>query len=548
VIASALTASAGQGGSVTIQRWSPSVEVSEVEQRILKRLTRVRKLFGFLRLQRHNIIDEAFEEALAAMYRDTGAGAPPAAPGLLCMVVLLQAYMQTSDAEAVELSVMDRRWQLVLDRLDEEKPAFSQGALQNFRERLIAHDLDRRLLERTVELARATKEFDAKKLPKGLRVGMDSRPLEGAGRVEDTFNLLGHAGRKIAECAADMTGMSFSEVCEQSKADVLLASSVKAGLDVDWSDPEQKAGALETLVVQVRSLVEWVARALSGEALEGPITKYIEALQQVQDQNLEEDDAGIRMRQGVAPDRRVSIEDSEMRHGRKTKNKRFNGYKEHQAADLDNGIVLACTVAPANQPEEQAGATLKSDIERQGLTIKELKIDRGYINSPIVDEIEHAGGDVTCKPWSQRRTRNMELFSKSAFKLDMETQTITCPAGEVEHFEPGSVVEFDPDACGPCPLRSQCTSSASRGRTVSIAEDEERQVRLRILQSTKEGREKLRERTGIEHSQAHTANRKGDRARYVGVRKNVFDLRRTAAVQNLELVQRTPRGAPRAAA
>jgi hypothetical protein len=37
----------------------------------------------------------------------------------------------------------------------------------------------------------------------------------------------------------------------------------------------------------------------------------------------------------VAAERRVSIEDPEMRHGRKSKSKRFNGYKRHIATDLD---------------------------------------------------------------------------------------------------------------------------------------------------------------------------------------------------------------------
>ncbi len=41
-----------------------------------------------------------------------------------------------------------------------------------------------------------------KQLPKSLRIAIDSSPLEGAGRVEDTFNLLGHAARKVVECAA----------------------------------------------------------------------------------------------------------------------------------------------------------------------------------------------------------------------------------------------------------------------------------------------------------------------------------------------------------
>lgn len=44
--------------------------------------------------------------------------------------------------------------------------------------------------------------FDWKKLPKPLRVAIDSAPLEGAGRVEDRINLLAHAARK--QCAADV--------------------------------------------------------------------------------------------------------------------------------------------------------------------------------------------------------------------------------------------------------------------------------------------------------------------------------------------------------
>ncbi len=522
---------------MTIDRWMPAVKTTAEEERILARLKTHRKLFAFLRRHRHEILDDEFQERLASMYRDTGAGAPPQPPGMICMALLLQDYDDVSDREAVERTVIDVRWQLVLGRLGATEPAFSQGGLQQFRERLIAHDFDVKLLERTVEVARRAKSVDWRKLPKSLRVAMDSRPLVGAGKVEDTFNLLGHAARKIAECAAAATGLSFEDVCRQSHATVLLAPSVKAGLDVDWSDPVEKDDALQTLVVQVRSLADWVGRVMGGDGLEGPITKYIEAIQQVQDQNLDDVDGRVSMHQGVAADRRVSIEDAEMRHGRKSKSQRFNGYKEHIAADVDNGVILACAVTPANVAEEEAAPLLKTDVEAQGFNVIELLIDRGYLNSSIVDDVERAGGEVVCKPWPTRSAKG--LFSKKDFDINSRTRTITCPAGEVERFEPGDVVEFDPDACGRCPLRDQCTHSASgRGRTIRIADDERRQQRLRKLRSTPAGRRRLRQRTGIEHHLAHVSARKGRRARYRGVRKNAFALRRSAAVQNLEAAQR----------
>jgi len=37
---------------------------------------------------------------------------------------------------------------------------------------------------------------------------------------------------------------------------------------------------------------------------------------------------------------------------------------------------------------------------------------------------------------------------------------------------------------------------------------------------------------------AHISQRQGRRARYLGLRKNLFDLRRAAAIQNLETIQR----------
>lgn len=53
---------------------------------------------------------------------------------------------------------------------------------------------------------------------------------------------------------------------------------------------------------------------------------------------------GIRIRRGVAKDRRISVEESEMRHGRKSSSRRFDGYKRHLGVDLDTGLVLHCGV------------------------------------------------------------------------------------------------------------------------------------------------------------------------------------------------------------
>jgi len=199
---------------MSIPRWNPSTTTTKQETYLLSRLKRTRKLYSFLRLHRLDLFDEGFQAELETMYRSTGAGKPPCPPALMAMACLLQGYQQVSDAEAVEMTVVDRRWQLVLDRLGEDEPAFAQGTLVDFRDRLIRTDMDRRLLERTAALAKKTQGFDPKKLPKTLRVAIDSAPLQGAGRVEDTINLLWHGAKKIVEGMALMLKLDKETVCQ----------------------------------------------------------------------------------------------------------------------------------------------------------------------------------------------------------------------------------------------------------------------------------------------------------------------------------------------
>jgi hypothetical protein len=178
------------------------------------------------------------------------------------MVLLLQGYVGASDAEAVEMAVMDRRWQLVLDCLDVEEAPFAQGALQAFRERMIENGMDRVLLERTVALVRegAVTTAEGQQLSKAVRVAIDSRPLAGAGRVEDTINLLGHAARNIVKLAAKLTDRSPEEICR--KAHPTAGVSVKA--DRHQQGDHDKFDGHRHCRTAVSSLARWVERRRRG--------------------------------------------------------------------------------------------------------------------------------------------------------------------------------------------------------------------------------------------------------------------------------------------
>ncbi len=504
--------------------WGAAIEPSEAEQAVLKRIRKA-KLFVFLREHRHEIFTPEFQEELGAVYKDSSLGQPPVPPAQLALAVILQACTGVSDDEAIEATVMDRRWQLVLDCLDCEEPPFSKGTLVGLRKALIEHDLDARLVDRTVEVAEEKGGFGSRK----LWVALDSSPLWGAGRVEDTYNLLGHALRKALGVIAREPWRGLAEVATESGAELVAGTSLKAALDLDWDNPEQRQEAL----VRVLGVLDAVKTYLDDAQAEAKAC--VDIAKQVENQDVEVQDGMPVLRRGVAKDRRISVEDAEMRHGRKSKSTLIDGYKRHVLRDLDSGLVPSVGVTRANVPEATVTDAIEADLERQGLELGELHVNRAYLSSTLVRE-RTGELEVYCKAWA---VRNGGRFPKSEFCLDWERQRIRCPAGVQMHFEPGGTVHFPTSSCRVCPLRERCTGSV-RGRSVSIHPDERLLEEFRRRQLTTSGRQKLRERVGVEHSLAHIGQWQGDRARYIGTRKNLFDLRRSAVVHNLHVIARMP--------
>jgi transposase len=509
--------------------WHPPIEPSPAEQTVLRLIKRA-KLFVFLRQHRHALFDDAFQQELATIYKDSPFGQEPVPPAQLALATILQAYTGVSDDEVIEATVMDRRWQLVLDCLDAQHAPFSKGTLVTFRERLIAHDLDRRLIERTVELAAATKAVGSRQ----VRAALDSSPLWGAGRVEDTYNLMGHALRKALGVIARQQGRGLAEVAVEAGVPLLSGTqSLKAALDCNWDDSAERTAALGQVLAALGAVETWLDQ-------QGAVPNAAQAAwtvaEAVREQDVETTPANvIQLRRGVAKDRRISVEDSAMRHGRKSKSHRFDGYKRHVLRDLDSGLVRAVGITPANAPEASVTGDLLADLAAQAAELREIHLDRGYLASDLVrNRAEELA--VYCKAWP---VRNGDRYPKTAFVLNWETGTLRCPNAVVMPFQPGATVRFPEEACQACPLRARCTTSV-HGRSVHIHPDERRLDELRQRQLTPQGRAKLRERIPVEHALAHIGRWQGARARYRGTRKNLFDLRRCAVVHNLHVLQRTP--------
>jgi len=512
--------------------WNPPIELSAKEQKVVSRIRKA-KLFIFLRQERHQLFDQHFQKELATLFKDSSMGKCPVPPAQLALATILQAYTGVSDEEVIEALEMDRRWQLVLDCLDCERAPFGKGTLVRFRAALIAKEGDRRLVERTVEIAKKRGGFSSG----SLRAALDSSPLWGAARVEDTYNLLGHALRKALGVIARQQHRDLAEVATEAGAEMIAGSSLKAALDLDWDDPGAKVQALTTILQALDEVEFWIQQQPNlDQQTASQVQESLADGRQVQAQDVEVADDGFpKLCKGVAKDRRISIEDAQMRHGRKSRSQRFDGYKRHVLKDLDIGVVRAVGITPANVPESAVTKAIANDLEPQDVKLTELHIDRAYLNSHFVKKRSE---DLTiiCKAWPVRQGKR---FDKTAFVLDWESHLIRCPNQVSIPFGEGKVVHFPQQQCEICPLRSRCTSSV-KGRSVSIHPDESLLQELRQRQHSEAGRAQLRERVAVEHSLAHMGQWQGDRARYLGTRKNLFDLRRLAVVHNLHVIARMP--------
>lgn len=505
-------------------RWVP--RRTEAEKKVAAKLRKASGFYRFLWEIREELFDEAFQAELEASYEPRGQ--EPCPPALLAMVNLLQRYDGLSDADAVEAAENDRRWRLVLGCLDADEAPFGQGTLVRFRMRAVANDLDKKLVDRTIELAKKTGGFGWK----NLRTALDSSPLHGAGRVEDTWNLIGRAMAKVVHAIGLALNVGEETVVKGAGLTALSADSIKSALDIDWDDDEAQAAGLEKLLDQVDALEAWIAKRAAKEAAAPPLDAPLAMLRQLVAQDIEPDptSGGRRIKQEVAKDRTISLSDPEMRHGRKSKTKLFNGYKRHIA--ISNNLIVATAVVPANAQEHQAAAGLLDGVAQHG-SIAVVDIDRGYLASAAIAKLHEQGVVINSKPWVPR---NKGRFTKLDFVIDARRRTVTCPNGKTARAVESGKATFAVEDCRKCKLKPSCTTSESR--TIALHPNEGMLIQLRKKKATRAGRAELRKRVKVEHKLARVGWVQGDTARYAGARKNELDLNRTAAILNLQEVAR----------
>lgn len=471
------------------------------------------------------VCDEDFAECYSGSQ-----GRPSIPPSLLAKVLLLAYRDGLSDERAMEAARFDLRWKVALD-LPVDHPGFHPTSLVRFRARLLLHGKERLVFERSLELATELGLLSAQ-----TEQILDSTPMLGAAAVQDTATLVRSAVRKLIDAARS--------------ADPAAADALSAGLRFDYAEPrrkpagdwQDKASRTELLgevaIDAARALrtVEQGDELIANEAVAGAARLLREIVGQEFDLAGDEPPRPRPQRGRQI----LSGEDPEMRYGRKTPARPFTGYKLHAAADAQAPLLTSIALSPGNEHDGQHAAVL---IDQQPERRRPAQVlgDTAYGNIEVREQLAERKVSVLA-PVHSSSPKNGTI-PKDEFQIDLERDTVTCPAGNTRPIykprpnrptkDQTRVARFHESDCAPCPLRERCAPTG--GRDIRIRRREElRQAALRALADPATLSHLKRTRPRIERLLGLLVYRyKARKSRYLGTRKSTFQALWTAVLVNL---------------
>jgi hypothetical protein len=457
----------------------------------------------------------------ADLYAESVRGRPTVPARVMATVMLLQSFEGLSDREACDRLECDLRWQAAAG-VNVGAAAFHPTALVGMRAWGRAAARPGRLLVDTLGGAAATGAMKHR-----ARV-LDATAVYDAVATQDTVTQLRAAIRKML-AALDQAGRPLAaQVRAVLRRDDDYATPGKP--PCDWDDPAAREALVDELVTDALAALG----VLDGQVLSGPAAEAADLLALVAGQDVDEGAGGVfRIARRTARDRVISTVDTAARHGHKSRNRHFDGYKAHLSVDPDSELIDEVTATAANTPDRDAAGGLLAG-HAAGEDKPEVIGDSAYGDAATRAGLEEQGFTVTAKCPPARNAAGR--FSKDQFTVDLHRGTVTCPAGQTAVITPaarGGKASFRP-WCAACPLRPACTA-AKRGRTIAIHPHEAVLQRARAAQRDPAWQQHYRStRPIVERKIAHFTRRAwgGRRARTRGLARITTDLDTRAAALN----------------
>jgi hypothetical protein len=466
----------------------------------------------------------------------------------LATALLLQAYEGVSDEEAKARADFDLRWKVALGVGLEQRP-FAKSTLQLFRARLVIHERVQTVFRKSLDFARHTGYLQSRR----LKIVLDTTYVLGRGAVKDTYNLLADGIIKLArELAAGASCSDPEGWAREHGLGRYFGSSVKGEAGIDWDDPEAREEFLRGVVADADGLLEMARAALAHIASGDPERGLHEAavlLERLLLQDIERGEDGARLKQGVSPDRVVSVHDPQMRHGRKSERRRFDGHKAHVAVDPESQLIAAADVLAGNAPDHEGALQLVEQAEANAEAVVEETVgDCAYGDGGTRQTFATAGRNLVAKVATRRGGTQLP---KEDFRIDLESMSCTCPSGQEtrkvvsissgdRYGAPGvplRALRFDAAVCEVCPLRPECVRARpGKGRLVMIHPHEALLQEARAFQQSEAFAPYRKLRQAAEHRLARLMQLGVRQACYFGRAKTCFQLLMAATVANLTLV------------
>ncbi|WP_272426431.1 IS1182 family transposase [Polyangium jinanense] len=478
-------------------------------------------IYSLLHRECHRLFPD---EAFADLFRDIGRRSIP--PRIVAVVMVLQRLEGLSDREAVERFSFDIRWKYAAGGLDFEYPGFVHTVLVDMRERLRQSKDPDRIFRTVLEVAKAAGLV-------GRRRVLDSTPLYDAVATQDTVTMIRAAIRALLRVAGNELAAQLRGVLGRDD-DYSTAGKPAC----DWEERAAREALVDALARDAYALLAH----LDGRSLAVPVCEAAALLATVVGQDLEQTEGGFfRIARRVAPERVISTVDPQARHGHKTQARGFDGYKGHIAIDPDSEIITSSIATPGNAADGSvAKELLKEALETETRKQHEKQIavygDSSYGTGEVLEHLESAGAAAHVKV--QAPTSPDGQFTKDAFHMDLASDTVTCPAGQlvqIRRRKDGSGVASFGAHCGKCPLAASCTKS-KQGRNVAVNQREHLLQHARTEQKSPAWRAGYKAtRPKVERKLAHLMRRRhgGRRVRVRGTERVTRDFTMLCAAENL---------------
>lgn len=480
------------------------------------------------------------DEDFADMYR--AGGRPSVPPSLLAMALMLQMYANVSDRELVNRLRFDLRFKYALN-VPIEYPGFDPSLLSHFRSRLVKHEKEGRAFERTLEIAKSVGFVAA-----GEGQATDSAPILGAAAVQDTWTLIRTGIEKLLRALEEFEIQGF--VAPFPKTKYLLNQGKP---NIDWNDESQKFKYLAELVDDARSLLTAVddpgdseagcaaQRIVAGDST---VRHARELLRRILAQDVDDRPEGPRIRKGkdATKDRIVSTNDPSMRHGHKTANHLFAGYKNAITVTLTTELVTSVEVIAANAHDSTPLLRQLAYLKSVGIFPSKVYADCAYGSADMRVSVKNDGSEIMAKVPAS--SRSGKYFPKDRFRVEMQVgvaQRVTCPAGQsTTNFREAQddrdravqVARFAAEQCAGCEMREQCTPLKTKGREVQLHHHEDTLQAARLKAAMPGFREDMKKRLVVERINARLKEYGLKTGRYFGIKKTRLQALFAATVNN----------------